>query len=384
MFLSLKSPHKQREYWIDAMLSIGDNILKSLSIHSLKKRLPLSDSPDTAIFAPLEAFGRLACGIAPWLEIQSLTGDEEIKRKQRLVYFHEALAAATDPRSPDFMVFNEHKGRRQALVDTAFLCHALLRAPTQITNQIDTCVKNNLLYALRQARDIEPWSNNWLLFGAMIESGLFVLNNEYNPMRIQQFILKIWDWYLGDGVYGDGPVFRFDYYNSYVIQPMLLDIIRLFPGLFPGMLEIAIKRAQRYATVLERLISPKGEYPVIGRSACYRFGAFQLLSQLALQHLLPDTISPAQVRCALTAIIRRILQSSNIFDKDGWLVPGIYGLQPNLAENYINTGSLYLCTTVFLALGLPPNDPFWLMPNEKWSQQRIFNGEDIFADHALI
>jgi hypothetical protein len=30
-------------------------------------------------------------------------------------------------------------------------------------------------------------------------------------------------WYKGDGFYGDGPDFHWDYYNSFVIQPMLLE-----------------------------------------------------------------------------------------------------------------------------------------------------------------
>ncbi len=33
--------------------------------------------------------------------------------------------------------------------------------------------------------------------------------------------------------------------------------------------------------------------------------------------------------------------------------------QPGLADFYITTGSLYLCTTIFLPLGLPADDPFW-------------------------
>ena len=33
------------------------------------------------------------------------------------------------------------------------------------------------------------------------------------------------EWYKGDGMYGDGPQFHWDYYNSYVIQPMLLNVL---------------------------------------------------------------------------------------------------------------------------------------------------------------
>ena len=64
-------------------------------------------------------------------------------------------------------------------------------------------------------------------------------------------------------------------------------------------------------------------------------------------------------------------------------LPGVCGLQPDLRENYINIGSLYLCTTVFLALGLPLNDPFWNSPNEKWASLKIYHGMSVKSDAAL-
>ena len=35
------------------------------------------------------------------------------------------------------------------------------------------------------------------------------------------------DWYKGDGTYGDGEELHWDYYNSFVIQPMMLDITKV-------------------------------------------------------------------------------------------------------------------------------------------------------------
>ena len=66
-------------------------------------------------------------------------------------------------------------------------------------------------------------------------------------------------WYLGDGTYGDGPELHWDYYNSFVIQPMLLDIVDTFASEFSDFQEIRariVRRAQRYAAVQERLIAP--------------------------------------------------------------------------------------------------------------------------------
>ena len=43
-------------------------------------------------------------------------------------------------------------------------------------------------------------------------------------------------------------------------------------------------------------------YLGIARSIAYRCGAFHLLAQSALRHTLPEGVSPAQVRGALTAV----------------------------------------------------------------------------------
>ncbi len=45
----------------------------------------------------------------------------------------------------------------------------------------------------------------------------------------------------------------------------------------------ALKRMQRYCEHLERMISPEGKFPPIGRSLTYRTGAFQPLALLALR-----------------------------------------------------------------------------------------------------
>jgi hypothetical protein len=191
---------------------------------------------------------------------------------------------------------------------------------------------------------------------------------------------------VGDGAYGDGDAFHWDYYNSFVIQPMYVDIVNLMRHEHP---EIAAqrdtvkRRAGRYASVLERMIGPEGSYPVVGRSVCYRFGAFQMVAQAALEHMLEPHLTPASVRCALTAVIERVMKAPDIFDAQGFLRPGVYGYQPELAEPYINIGSLYLCSAVFLPLGLTPDDPFWAGPDEDWTGKKVWSGAHITIDHAI-
>lgn len=204
-------------------------------------------------------------------------------------------------------------------------------------------------------------------------------------MRIDYALKQHEQWYVGDGLYMDGVEFRTDYYNSFVIQPMLVDIIETVAPLsedWHALKEPIIQRAKRYATIQERLISPEGTFPVLGRSLAYRTGVFQHLAQMALQHKLEDSIKPAQVRCALTKVIERLLDHPETFDEEGWLTIGLCGHQPGIGEHYISTGSLYLCATIFLPLGLGEDDPFW-QGKEDWTSKKAWMGVDFPIDSAL-
>lgn len=373
-----------RKEWLDDLLKIVSPVLDALEKGELKKQIPLSFHSERSEFAPLEAFGRGMLGLAPWLEADS-AGLEDEERSLQEKYREKALrciAMASDPASPDFLVFDRGG---QPLVDAAFLAHAIVRAPRSLAGALPAEVRHNLAEALRSSRQIPAYNSNWLFFSAMVEAGLYVLGEACDIMRVLYALRAFQEWYKGDGVYGDGAMFHFDYYNSFVIQPMYVDLVKLFADKNPeigAMRPAVIARAARYASVLERMIGPDGTYPVVGRSVCYRFGAFQMLSQAALQHELEEGISPAAVRCGLTAVIRRVMSAPDMFDENGWLLPGVYGHQPELAEGYINIGSLYLCSAVFLPLGLSPADDFWSGAAEDWSGKKVWSGGRIRIDHA--
>ena len=178
-----------------------------------------------------------------------------------------------------------------------------------------------------------------------------------------------------------------DYYNSYVIHPMLLDVLEVMQKYAKGedeFYQLEKKRFSRYAEQQERMISPDGAYPVIGRSIAYRFGTFHVLSQAALKDLLPVSVTKAQVRCALTAVIKKHMSVKGNFDADGWLTLGFAGHQPQIAERYISTGSPYLCTAAFAALGLSTIDEFWNTSYAEWTGKKIWCGNpDVKLDKAI-
>ncbi len=374
-----------RSSWLSAMLKIADPVLRHLAQGTLKTAMPTVFHPDRAAYMHLEALGRTMCGIAPWLELETVPAGEAALQAEYRELARQAIAMAVDPASPDYMNFTEGYG--QALVDAAFLAHAIVRAPEQLYRRLPENAQHHLADALRATRRFTPFVSNWILFSAMVEAALYIMAEpDYDLTRVE-YGLRMFDrWYVGDGHYGDGDRFHADYYNSFVIHPMLVDVMRTFRNQredYPAACDRCIARASRYADVQERLINADGTWPVIGRSVTYRFGAFQALAQAALQHMLPDHLPAAQVRCALDATIRKVMAHPGLFDGQGWLKPGVYGEQPSLAEGYICVGSLYLCEAVFLPLGLPETDDFWAAPDLPWTARRIWGGQDVPCDHAV-
>ncbi|HKI69487.1 MAG TPA: DUF2264 domain-containing protein [Verrucomicrobiae bacterium] len=386
------APKEDRDYWLSVLHKLAQPVLGNLSKRELKKNMPVeaANPADRRHYTYLEAFGRLMAGIAPWLGLSDVEGEEKQLQHQFIELARASLDAATNPDSPDFMNFNRGA---QPLVDAAFLAQGILRASNVLWKPLDSRVKEQIITAFKATRKFgtptnDPWvlQCNWVMFEAMIEAAMLTFGEPTEGERLEGPLRRILGWYVGDGVYGDGKFFHFDYYNSFVIQPMLvdvLDVLRQRDNRFAPAYSTVVRRAQRYAEVLERLIAPDGSFPSLGRSTTYRFGAFQVLAQISLMRNLPQTVRPAQVRCALTAVMRRMLEAPGTFDANGWLRIGFSGHQPSLAEHYISTGSLYLCSAALLPLGLPATDAFWRDPAARWTSQQIWSGASLPPDHAL-
>jgi hypothetical protein len=380
------SAQSDRAYWLDVLRRVAAPVLTNLANGTLKARMPVEQAAgaDRKSVTHLEAIGRLLAGIAPWLELPAESGTAEGRlRAEYLDLSRRAIAKAVDPSSPDFLNFTRD---RQPLVDAAFLAQGLLRAPHALHDALDAATKRHLIAAFESTRVIVPNYNNWLLFTATVEAGLKMLGADWDRLRVDYALRQHEQWYKGDGTYGDGHDYHWDYYNSFVIHPMLIDVLDACAGALPAWKEMAgrvVPRARRYAAIQERLIAPDGSFPAFGRSLAYRFGAFQLLAQMTLRRALPDGVSPAQVRGALTAIIRRSIEAPGTFDADGWLRIGFCGHQPGVGETYISTGSLYLCAVGLLPLGLPASDAFWSAPPQPWTSARAWSGQAFPIDHAL-
>jgi len=376
-----------RESWVSMLTRVAEPVLSNLAANQLKARMPVEQSKgpasDRRNVTHLEALGRTLGGLAPWLQAGGLTSTEEALRAKFALFARESLANAANPASADCLNFT---AGAQNLVDSAFLAMAIARARRELWEKLDQSVRDRLIASLESTRKFKPSQSNWLLFSAMIEAFLASAGSKWKSEPIDIAIKAHEDWYKGDGAYGDGPSFHWDYYNSFVIHPLLIEVLDLMAPVstqWESFREKVTQRARRFAVVLERLIAADGSYPPLGRSITYRCGAFHHLALMALRQDLPKQIRPAQVRGALTAVIQHTLGAPNTFDEAGWLRIGLAGHQPSLAESYVSTGSLYLCTFAFLPLGLDPSAEFWSAPAADWTSRKLWSGTDLPPDHAM-
>lgn len=383
-----KDGRNDRKYWVSLLDKISSPVLSNMSNGELHKIMPVEFSPTwdgrSSEVAYLECFGRLIAGIAPFLALPADQTEEGKVRERLLLQAQLSMVNGFNPDNEDYL-FRASK-IAQTLVDAAYIAQALLTAKDVLWYPLDSITKKRIIKEFVKVRNIKPFNSNWLLFAAMVESFLLDINEPADFVRIDFAIEKMQDWYVGDGWYSDGERFHFDYYNGYVIHPMLVEVLRV--NVEKGRRDIkefdlAYKRMQRYSSFQERFISPEGTYPVFGRSSTYRAGAFQPLMKVALDKKLPEEINPAQVRCAMTVVLKNLFVKST-FRQGNWLTLGVVGdQQADIADYYSNTGSMYITSLVFLPLGLPVNDEFWTAPPKAWTQQKAWKGLKIAKDYAV-
>lgn len=277
---------------------LSSPVLEAARTGRLAVSLHRGPNPDTHRYAPLEALGRLLCGLAPLVELQLAEPSHDTGAKSGPAGVIEALHRVFDDPAGSGLVFD---GGTQPLVDSAFLALAFLRAP-RLWDALPNDIQHRVLTELRRTRKIRPHWNNWLLFSATVEAFFARFGEPWDEMRVDYAVRQHDQWHVGDGQYADGPLYHVDYYNSFVIQPLLLEVLEAVGGAispWKTYRERMIVRAHRTAQVLERLVAPDGSFPPLGRSITYRCASMHLLALLAWRSQLPSSLGPGQVRGAL-------------------------------------------------------------------------------------
>ena len=303
-----------RAIWLIYMDKISRPVLSNIAENRLKEKMPVAlavkvdNKANRTQVAYLEALARTLSGIAPWLNLEGGSKEEVALRNQYREWALKGIANAVNPQAKDYLKWDGG----QPLVDASFLALALVRCPW-LWDHLESSTKLQVIAAFKQTRSTIPVYTNWILFSGMIETFFCKYGLEYDKVRIEYAVREFSKhWYTGDGMYSDGMNFNMDYYNSIVIHPYLAAIVEVVNrkdqtyNWYQPSLE---KINQRYAEILERLINTDGSFPASGRSITYRAGVFHHLSDISLRKKLPPSLKPAQVRGALTAVIKKTLQS---------------------------------------------------------------------------
>ena len=390
-----------RAYWAELAYTMAAPVLENMANGTLQKNMKLELSPtwdnrDKKV-AYMECFGRLMAGIAPWLALPDDETPEGQKRRQLREWAIKAYTNAVDPESPDYLGWGSGG---QTLVDAAYVVESLFRGYKALWEPLSDVTKQRYFKELHGLRRYDPPYTNWLLFVGMEEAFLMYAGGQYDAFRIKIAMSKVEEWYIGDGLYSDGPSFAFDYYNAFVIQPMYVECLQMVAAKQPNntylirshgdnrngaqnRLKVVTERMQKYGVILERFISPEGTFPVVGRSIPYRLAVLQPLAMLAWQKQLPKELTNGQVRAGITAVMKRMFEGKgkSNFTEDGYLTIGFVGSHPNVADWYTNNGSLYMTSLAFMPLGLPADDSFWTDAPEKWTSKKAWEGDDFPKDH---
>lgn len=385
-----QQPQNDREYWAALAWKISQPVLENMAKGELQKNMKTEFSPSfdnrNRKVLYMECFGRLMAGIAPWLTLPDDNTKEGQMRKQLRQWALASYRNAVDPKSPDYLCWGIGG---QNLVDAAYIAESFLRAYDTLWEPLDSVTKQRYIKEFIKLRSIDPPYTNWLLFSSTIESFIAKAKGPFDEYRVNSTCRKMEEWYVGDGWYSDGPDFAFDYYSSYVFHPMYLETLQAMIDSkvinrldYQKYYDRELRRCQKYAIILERLISPEGTFPVFGRSIPYRMAALQPLALMAWYRTLPKDLSNGQVRAALTKVMHRMFDTNNNFNDGGYLTIGFCGSQPSVADWYTNNGSLYMTTLAFMPLGLPASDPFWTDAPQPWTQVKAWNGKEFPKDHV--
>ncbi len=369
----------KRSDWTSMASKIAMPVFADMAKKQLMTTMPFQSAKNEtkrAEVASLEIFGRTFYGLAPWLaqaEKEPNKQQEETRLLLRKLAI-DALLNGCEENHIDSFNFNQP----QALVDMAFLVFGLIQSWDGIWMKLSKDERNKVLKTVAKASSIKPYDNNWLLFAGMVEQFLKINSEPFDQQKIDHSTAKHIEWYKGDGWFGDGQEFHFDYYNSYVIQPFMLELLKDQPDKRQTMIKIA----QRYAVFQEKMVAADGTFPPVGRSLVYRCGAFHHLAYMVQNQLLPDSLSAGQAKRALGKVIGKTLSHPSNFNQD-WLTIGLSGNQPGLGELYITTASVYLCLFAFLPLGLPATHAFWTCKEEPLTVEVAFGQSNLLADKAL-
>ncbi|MEW9699446.1 DUF2264 domain-containing protein [Paenibacillus sp. SI8] len=296
--------------------------------------------------AGFEGFSRILWGLSPLL---AGGGESDLWD-----IYVEGIRHGTDPAHEEY--WGQVSDYDQRLVEMAAFGLTLALVPGKLKEKLSEQELQRLVAWLSQINDHKLYDCNWLFFRVMVQLGFKGAGLPYSRELMEEILIEVERFYLGDGWYTDGVGGHSDYYVPFAIHYYSLVYAVLMEDEDPERSALYKNRAAQFARQFIHWFAEDGSALPYGRSLAYRFSQSAFWSALVFAGVGPFPLG------VMKGIILRNLRwwfAQPIFQADGVLTIGY--AYPNLvmAENYNAPGSPYWAMKTFLVLALPDEHPFW-------------------------
>ncbi|MFV0263258.1 MAG: DUF2264 domain-containing protein [Kluyvera sp.] len=284
-------------------------------------------------------FSRLSCPDSPHTEVEPL---------------FRLIADGTNPSSPNY--WGTPGDFDQRCVEMAVFGAGLALVGDQFRTHLSSDEFNRLVDWLRHIRTVKLPLNNWSFFPIMVETGLCLSGEEWQPEIITHHFALLDGYYLGDGWYSDGQDRPRDYYNAMALHYYGLVYAQLMVDHDPQRCRILRERATIFARDFIHMFSDDGSAIPFGRSLTYRFAQSAFWSAVVFAEL---DVFPSDVVKGL--ILRNLnwWREHAPVDSRGIMNIGYAYDNPIVAEDYNAPGSSYWACKTFLILTQGEQSEFW-------------------------
>jgi hypothetical protein len=308
----------------------------------------------------LESFARPLLLAVHWL--QSAPRAEDAALRERLAdWFRGALVAGTDPQGPHY--WGPDANYHQHHVEIGLIAIALQIAPAHVWEPLPQSARDRVARWFATARGNGIVNNNHYFMGVHILE--FLQTHGYgrrtDRLLVDEFLTRLEGMHRGGGWFEDGINQAYDHYNAYAFHFYGLWWARLHGARDPARAQRWRDWARVFVRDYEHFFAASGEHPAFGRSISYRFNCLNVFGLTLLENC--TELPPGRLRRLCTRNLDFFL-SRPIAQEQGCLSLGWTDAFPPLMESYSCAASPYWAAKGFAPLLLPPEHPFWHVPEE--------------------
>lgn len=348
-----------RQHWKDAgvyLLQGAFSYIKKLDDYMVFPHQPGKSYPVNEKQLPVEKLEGLCRTLfiaAPLLREDS---NLVINNVRLLDYYRHHLWKLLNPASPGYIAPRApNGGSHQALVEFGALSISFFSIPNLLWDPLDKEVKDGLAALMLSYGDGPTNPSNWRFFNIFVLSFFREKGYTVNNKLLEEYLRLSLTHYRGGGWYSDVPAY--DYYSMWAFQMYGMLWSEFFgKKYYPAECAVLLNNFRDMTQTYPYMFARNGHMIMWGRSITYRFAAN---IPLALTGYLPaGEVNGGWMRRLASGTLLQFLQNPS-FLEDRIPTLGFYGAFDDAVQYYSCRGSVFWMGKSFLALLLPPDNPFW-------------------------